>query len=159
VVEFTKIAARSASPEAALIYLSQVVEKFPQMEIESVQWRVGKPGTRDEANAANTPAAVSPGAAPAPPAAPDAAPAADADTLQMLEVTGRVNATKRSDYRAITGQVQQFAEALRSDPAWHILRTQLPFDVTPDSTLSGDIGSGEGTEAPKFSVTVGRAVR
>ena len=159
VVEFTKIAARSASPEAALVYLSQVVEKFPQMEIESVQWRVGKPGTRDETNAANANAAAPPAAASAPPAAPDAAPAADADTLQMLEVTGRVNATKRSDYRAITGQVQQFAEALRSDPAWRILRTQLPFDVTPDSTLSGDIGSGEGTEAPKFSVTVGRAVR
>jgi len=147
VVEFTKIAARSASPEPALVYLSQVVEKFPQMEIESVQWRVGKPGGRDEA-AGSTAAAT--------PAAP-AAPAADA--LQMLEVTGRVNATRRSDYRAITGQVQQFAEALRADPAWRILRTQLPFDVTPDSTLSGDIGSGESTEAPKFSITVGRAIR
>jgi hypothetical protein len=31
--------------------------------------------------------------------------------------------------------------------------------VTPDSTLSGDIGSAESTEAPKFSVTVGRALR
>jgi hypothetical protein len=157
VVEFTKIAARSASPEPALVYLSQVVEKFPQMDIESVQWRVGKPGARDEA--AGAPGTSAP--APAAPAAPGAAPATDAaaDTLQMLEVTGRVNATRRSDYRAITGQVQQFAEALRTDPSWRILRTQLPFDVTPDSTLSGDIGSGEGTEAPKFSVTVGRALR
>jgi hypothetical protein len=47
--------------------------------------------------------------------------------LQILEVTGRVNATRRSDYRAITGQVQQFAEALRGDTAWRILRTQLPL--------------------------------
>ena len=79
--------------------------------------------------------------------------------LQILEVTGRVNATRRSDYRAITGQVQQFAEALRGDPAWRILRTQLPFDVTSDSTLSGDIGSGESTEAPKFTITIGRALK
>ena len=158
VVEFTKIAARSASPEPALVYLSQIVDKFPQMDIDSVQWRVGKPGTRDEA--AGSTAAAKPAAAAAP-AAPGAAPAADAaaDTLQILEVAGRVNATRRSDYRAITGQVQQFAEALRADPAWRILRTQLPFDVTPDSTLSGDIGSGESTEAPKFSITVGRALR
>ncbi len=49
VVEFTKIAGQSASPEPALAYLSQIVEKFPQMEIESVQWRVGKPEGRDAA--------------------------------------------------------------------------------------------------------------
>jgi hypothetical protein len=153
VVEFTKIAAQSASPEPALIYLSQVVEKFPQMEIESVQWRVGKPGARSEAAAAPDPAKSPATAAPGAPA--DAA----AEMLQILEVTGRVNATRRSDYRAITGQVQQFAEALRGDTAWRILRTQLPFDVTPDSTLSGDIGSAEGNEAPKFSITVGRALK
>ncbi len=157
VVEFTKIAARSASPEPALVYLSQVVEKFPQMEIESVQWRVGRPSAREEAAGAS-PGAPPPAAAPAS-AGPTPAADAAADTLQILEVAGRVNATRRSDYRAITGQVQQFAEALRTDPAWRILHTQLPFDITPDSTLSGDIGSGESAEAPKFSVTVGRALR
>jgi hypothetical protein len=52
VVEFTKIASQSASPEPALVYLSQVVEKFPQMDIEAVQWRVGKPGSREDAAAA-----------------------------------------------------------------------------------------------------------
>ncbi|HUK04870.1 MAG TPA: hypothetical protein VLV90_07295 [Burkholderiales bacterium] len=161
VVEFTKIASRSASPEPALVYLSHVVDKFPQMEIESVQWRIGKAGAREEAAGASGATAPAPAAAGAAPASPNAPPAADAasDTLQVLEVTGRVNATRRSDYRAITGQVQQFAEALRTDPSWRILRTQLPFDVTPDSTLSGDIGAGESTEAPKFSVTLGRAIR
>lgn len=146
VVEFTKIATQSASPEPALVYLSQVVEKFPQMEVESVVWRVGKPG----------------GAAEAPPAQPAAAPAAATpagNVLQMLEVSGRVNATRRSDYRAITGQVQRFAEALRTDPAWRILRTQLPFDVTSEGTLSGDIGAAKGTEAPRFSITVGRELK
>jgi hypothetical protein len=151
VVEFTKVASYSASPEAALVYLSQVMEKFPQMELEAVHWRVGKPAGRDEG-------APAPGAPKPPPAKPGAAEAAG-DQLQMLEVSGRVNATRRSDYRAITGQVQQFAEALRSDPAWRILRTQLPFDVTSDGTLSGDIGSAEGNEAPKFSVTIGRALK
>jgi hypothetical protein len=157
VVEFTKIAAQSASPEPALVYLSQVLEKFPQMELESVQWRVGRGDGRDESpGAAPKPAAATPA-----PAAEGAAPAADAATnqLQILEVNGRVNATRRSDYRAITGQVQQFAEALHADPAWRILRTKLPFDITPDSTLSGDIGTGESTEAPKFSITLGRALR
>jgi len=149
VVEFTKIASQSASPEPALVYLSQVLEKFPQMELESVQWRVGRAA---EVGAAvnKRPAEASAGTAATPPAA---------ETMQMLEVSGRVNATKRSDYRAITGQVQRFAEALRTDPAWRILRTQLPFDVTSEGTLSGDIGSGDATESPRFSVTVGRALK
>ncbi len=142
VVEFTRIATQSASPEPALVYLSQVVEKYPQMEIEAVVWRVSKPGAEAAAKSAT------------PGAAPEAA-----EMLQLLEVSGRVNATRRSDYRAITGQVQRFAEALRTDPAWRILRTQLPFDVTSEGTLSGDIGAGESTEAPRFSVIVARALK
>ena len=153
VVEFTRIAAQSASPEPALVYLSQVVEKFPQMEIEQVQWRTGK---LEEATATGGQVDKRP-AAPQQPGAP-AAPAAT-DMMQMIEVSGRVNAIKRSDYRAITGEVQRFAQALRADPAWRILRTLLPFDVTSEGTLSGDIGSGEGTEAPKFSILIGRPLK
>jgi len=154
VVEFTRIATQSASPEPALLYLSQVVEKFPQIEIESVQWRVGRPEERPE----GAPNSSKPAAAPAP-APGDARTVPSGETLQLLEVTGRVNAIKRSEYRAITGQVQRFAEALRTDPAWRIVRTQLPFDVTSEGTLSGDIGSAEGSDAPKFTITVGRALK
>jgi hypothetical protein len=139
VVEFTRIATQSASPEPALAYLSQVVEKYPQMDIESVVWRVSRPA-----------ADIAP---------PKAAAAPAVEVLQILEVAGRVNATRRSDYRAITGQVQNFAEALRTDPAWRILRTQLPFDVTSEGTLSGDIGTGESAEAPRFVISVGRPLK
>ena len=148
VVEFTKIATQSASPEPALVYLSQVVDKFPQLDIESVVWRVAKPGADGAAKGAPAPAAPTTGAA---------IPAAQ--MLQVFEVSGRVNAIRRSDYRAITGEVQRFAEALRTDPAWRILRTQLPFDVTSEGTLSGDIGAGEGTEAPRFTIVVGRELK
>jgi hypothetical protein len=142
VVEFTRIASQSASPEPAMVYLSQAVEKFPQFEVDAISWSVGKP--------------PSPAAAPKP--APGA-PVPGGEQMQLLEVSGRVNATRRSDYRAITGQVQRFAEALQTDPAWRIVRTQLPFDVTSEGTLSGDIGATEGNEAPRFSVTVGRSLK
>jgi hypothetical protein len=151
VVEFSRLAAQSASPEPALVYLSQVVDNFPQMEIESVQWRVGKAG------GAAAPARPAP--ATAPPATAQGAPSAPADNVQVLEVSGRVTGIKRSEYRAITAEVQSFAQALRSDPAWTVLRTVLPFDVTPDGTLSGDIGSLEGTEAPRFTVVVGKPIK
>jgi hypothetical protein len=150
VVEFTRIAAQSASPEPALAYLSQVLEKFPQMEIESVQWRIGKSDGRD------APAAGAGAGAPA--AAPAAGATPAPGVMQILDVSGYVNATRRSDYRAITGQVQQFAEGLRNDRSWRILRTVLPFDVTSEGTLSGDIGLTEGGEAPRFTITVGKAL-
>ena len=149
VVEFTRIASQPSSPEPALVYLSQVVDKFPQIDIDSVQWRVGRPDDRPDGAPASKPPAG---------AGKDAAVPAG-ESLQLLEVSGRVNAIKRSDYRAITGEVQRFAEALRTDRAWRIVRTQLPFDVTSEGTLSGDIGSAEGSDAPKFTITVGRALK
>jgi hypothetical protein len=69
-----------------------------------------------------------------------------------------VNATQRNDYRAITGQVQRFAAALAGS-GYQLLRTQLPFDVTSEGTLSGDIGTGPDTgEAPRFTIVIARSL-
>lgn len=154
VVEFSKIATHSAPLEPALVYLSKVVDKFPQMEIESIGWRVGRPpGERSEGGGGAESAAAKPPAAAAP-AAGDGP-----QMLQMLEVSGRVNAIKRSDYRAITEEVQRFERALGAEPGWRVLSRQLPFDVTSEGTLSGEIGTGETAEAPKFTILVGRALK
>ena len=153
VVEFNKVAAQSATPEPALVYLSKVVDKFPQMEIESVGWRVGKPGERGD----NT--AASESARPAAGASASAGAAAPSDMLQMLEVSGRVNAIKRSDYRAITEEVQRFERALAAEPGWRVLGRQLPFDVTSEGTLSGAIGTSESADAPKFTILLGRPLK
>ncbi|MEW6687773.1 MAG: hypothetical protein AB1452_01665 [Pseudomonadota bacterium] len=152
VVEFTRIASLSPAPEPALVYLSRVMEKFPQMEVEAVAWRVGKPGRRVEAAAAVP-------AAPAAKAAPAEATPPGSEQLQMLEVSGRVNAIKRSDYRAITEEVQRFERALAADPGWRVLGRNLPFDVTSEGTLSSAIGTGEGAEAPRFTILIGRSLK
>ena len=73
----------------------------------------------------------------------------------QLEVSGRVNATQRNDYRGITGQVQQFAAALAS-AGYDLARTQLPFDITSEGTLTGDFGGPETSEAPRFTITLVR---
>ena len=44
VVEFRRIAERSAAPERAFVHVSRVLEKFPQVELDSIKWSVGKPG-------------------------------------------------------------------------------------------------------------------
>ncbi|MGH8706062.1 MAG: hypothetical protein ACREUO_11690 [Burkholderiales bacterium] len=153
VVEFRNIAARSASPEGALGHLSRVLGQFPQIELDALAWSVGKPiGARE----------VKPAAPPPAPAAGAAAPTAGsvAAIEQILDISGRVQATQRSDYRAITEQVQRFAAALTADPSYRIVRTNLPFDTTPDATLSGDIGeTAERGDAPRFTIMIARALR
>jgi hypothetical protein len=141
VVEFSNIARRSPSPEGAFTYVSKVLDEFPQIELDSLQWRLERPG-----GSAAKPAA---GAAPT-----------AGEMAEVLEISGRVGAMRRSDYRAITGEVQRFADALRVDPAYRVLRTQLPFDVTSEGTLSGDIGTAAETgEAPRFTIVLARSMQ
>jgi hypothetical protein len=142
VVEFTKIAQRSGSPEQTLRYVSQVLNDFPQIEINSLLWQLERPD------------AAKPAAAPAGAATP-ASPA----QVEVLEISGRVPTMARSDYRAITAEVQRFAEALGGNPKYQVQRTALPFDVTSEGTLSGDIGAAsEGGEAPRFTIYLARGL-
>ena len=150
VVEFRRIAERSASPERAFRHVADVLDKYPQFELDTLRWSVGKQAdARDSA---------APAAAP-PAAAPNGRPADDkSDQYVIVEVSGRVNATQRNDYRGITAQVQNFANALTAD-RYQLVRTQLPFDVTSEGTLTGDIGTAaETNEAPRFTVIIARRV-
>jgi hypothetical protein len=147
VVEFTNIARQTAAPERAFLHLSRVLEDFPLIEIDSLQWRVEtQAGRSTRASAAATASAAGGDSARAP--------------TELLEISGRVGTMRRSDYRAITAEVQRFADALRVDPGYEVRRTQLPFDVTSEGTLSGDIGTATDTgEAPRFTIVLARRLR
>ena len=140
VLEFRRIAEHSATPDASLIHVARVLEQFPQMEIDAVNWRVGRPGERREG---------------APGAAPGAKPEAQGEDSVQLEISGRVNATQRNDYRGITAQVQRFAGALAGS-GFQLAGMRLPFDVTSEGTLTGDIGGADSGEAPRFTITLSR---
>jgi len=152
--EFRNVAARSAWPTQDFEHVSQVLGRFEQLQLDKLDWRVDRLSMLAVAKPAAQPAAAA-----TTPAAKPAAVDPSADYVRVIEVSGRVNATQRSDYRAITGQVQRFAEALRAGETYRIVRTQLPFDVTPDSTLSGDIGESESAESPRFTVVIARRMK
>jgi hypothetical protein len=143
VVEFRRLAERASSPELAFVHISRVLQKYPQVELEGLRWSVGKPGElRLPTARAQAPGTAEP-----------------VDTLVLVEISGRVNATQRNDYRGITGQVQSFASALARE-GYELVRTQLPFDVTSEGVLTGDIGgSAESGEAPRFTVALSRRLR
>jgi hypothetical protein len=139
VLEFRRIAEASPQPELAFVHVSRVLEQFPQVEIDAFTWRLGSPGeSREiERTAAGVPAR--------------------GENAMTLEISGRVNATQRNDYRGITAQVQAFASALASG-GYRLARTQLPFDVTSEGTLTGDIGGRDSGEAPRFTITLTRVL-
>ena len=139
VLEFQRIVAGSPLPESALIHVSRVLERFPQFEIDRINWSVGRAEEQ---------------AKPAPAPADAAKPAAQGEAGLRVEISGRVNATQRDDYRGITAQVQRFASALAVS-GYQLGRTQLPFDITSEGTLTGDIGGGaDSGEAPRFTVVL-----
>lgn len=140
VLEFRRLAEASAQPDPGLIHVSRVLERFPQMELDAVQWSVGRPGERGQVEA-RTPGAGAP----------------RSDHAVQIELSGRVNATQRGDYRGITAQVQALASALASN-GYQLLRTQLPFDVTSEGTLTGDIGGRDSSEAPRFTIILARSL-
>ena len=140
--EFRKIASRSTSPEGALGHLSQVLERFPEIELDKLSWKIGKPDARARgARAATRPAKPSTGAG---------------ERSELIQIDGRVNAAQRSDYRGITQRVERFAEALGRASAYRVVRTRLPFDVASEGTLTGDISTRETGEAPRFTVLLAR---
>jgi hypothetical protein len=140
VVEFTRLAQRNALPEETFVHVSRVLQQFPQMELDALVWSTGRGPDRRDAR----------------PAAPVANPARQAAAAITVELSGRVNAMKRDDFRGITSQVQQFAGALGGS-GYEVLATRLPFDITSEGTLTGDIG-GSTDEAPRFTVILTRSL-
>ena len=136
VVEFQRLARLNAAPEAAYAHIARALERFPQFELDRIAWSVGRPEERSKPAPGET-----------------ARPAAQSDAVR-IEISGRVNATQRDDYRGITAQVQRFAGAL-AESGYELLRTQLPFDITSEGTLTGDMrGAGDSREAPRFTVVL-----
>jgi hypothetical protein len=141
-VEFTRIASHTASPEGAFVHVSRALDQFPQFELDRIDFSVGHPDRRDRTAAltqSNTPGARAD---------------TQGESAVRLEISGRVNATERNDYRAITAQVRRFAAALGT-AGYELARTDLPFDVAPEGTLTGDIGGNtERGEAPRFTIVL-----
>ena len=149
--EYRTLQSQTASPAYLFAEISKTLASFPQVELERIDWHVGKPPQESGAKAA-----ASKAAAPAAEGAPAAAPAADLG-YQLATVSARVVGARRSDVRSITDMASQFMAALRKVPRLEIMNVRMPFDVTSENTLAGNIGSERAiAEDALFSFTIGR---
>jgi hypothetical protein len=151
--QYRTLQAQTATPAYLFAEISKALADFAQVEIERIEWRVGKPPVESGAKGAATRAA-----APAPAAA--GAPAAGAATdagYELAVISARVVGAHRADMRSITAMANQFIAALKKVPRLEIINVDMPFDITAEDTLKGEIGSERTiAEDARFSVTIGR---
>ena len=151
IMQYRTLQSETAFPAYLFEEISKALAGFAQVELERIEWRVGKPPQEAGARGA-APKAAAPAAA----GAPAAGSAADLG-YQLATVTARIVGARRADVRAITDAATQFLAALRKVPHLEITGVRMPFDVTLQDTLAGDIGSERATaEDARFSFTIGR---
>jgi hypothetical protein len=136
---------QTAAPGALFAEISQAVTALPQIELERIEWEIGPTAKSPE----NRDAAKVTAAAPVGPTAAEF-------QFQSAEISGRLIVPQASDYRAITALVNQFTEALRRESGLEVISTRLPFDITAEKSISGEIGAERSVEVPRFSVLVSK---
>jgi hypothetical protein len=147
--QYRLLQAQTASPADLYAQISKALAGFAQVEIERIQWRIGKPATRGGPKGA-APKAAAPVAAGAPAGAADPG-------YALATVSARVVGARRVELRAITDMASQFIAELKKNPQLDITDVNMPFTLTSDDTLAGDIGSERAiAEDAAFSFTVGR---
>ncbi len=151
--QYRTLQAQTASPAYLFAEISKVLAGFPQVELERIEWRVGKPPQEVAAKGAATkPAAPAPAAE----SAPAGTPATDLG-YQLATVSARVVGARRSDVRSITEMASQVLAALRKVPRLEVMNVHMPFDVTSETAFAGSIGSERAiAEDAGFSFTIGR---
>ena len=148
--QFRVLQAQTATPAYLFEEISKALAGFPQVEIERIQWRAGKPLT------GTGPAAPAPPPKAAPVAAAVATSTAEAGYV-LATVSARIVGARRADLRAITDMAAQFIAALKRNPKLEITGVHMPFSITADDTLIGAIGSERAiAEDALFNFTVGR---
>ena len=147
--QYRLLQAETATPAYLYAEISKALAGFPQVEIERIQWSVGK-------------MPVETGAKPDPKKAAEEAPAAAAATAadpgyELATVSARVVGARRVDLRSITEMAGKFIATLRNNPQLEVRMVHMPFAITAQDTLAGDIGSERAiAEDAGFSFTVGR---
>ena len=147
VKNYQALLSQTYTPEPLLAEISNALANSPQIELERIEWN---------AQASADAAKSAPNLPPKPPAPGDQAGAAN--QLQSAQISGRINIAQTSDYRAITLIVDQFVADLRTQPGINVVSRRLPFDITAEKSLSGDIGTQRAAEVPRFTVVISKRV-
>lgn len=119
---YERLIARPVGPQEALIELSRVMERFPEIELRRLEWEA-------QGKLLSTPGS------------PDTPP-------QALMVAARLPATAGADPRSALARIRAFAAALQEEAGGQVTLTRQPFDIEADKVLRSNASPGE----PEFEL-------
>jgi hypothetical protein len=153
VKDFESLDRAAADPEILLAQVSGVLNQFPQMEIDQLEWSVTR--NPDEVGAAE---GLKTSVVPQP--AQVALPFAqhDQSEYQVAYLSGHIQLPNRIDYRGMLDYVDRFAEGLRKIPGTRVDLVKLPFDTRTGAKLSGGVTIDPAQQASPFAVRVVRKI-
>jgi len=148
VKNFAVIQRQTAGIDGMLADISRAMNAAPQIELERVTWEISASARGSFAQEAAKSPSGPPGKAPET--------ATTEGRYQVAEISGRITIQQASDYRAISQIVDAFIDDLRTKSGLEVVSTRLPFDITAEKSISGEIGEARSTEVPQFTIVVAK---
>jgi len=140
---------QARTPDQFLADISQALAAVPQIELDTLNWSISDdPRPRGATEASK---------AVAPPVTPSAPSSGGIRHFEVVEIAGRLNGVKGTDYRGISVAVEQFAQALRQRPGLEVVNTRTPFDALTEKQITGDVSEEDRAEVPRFTIRISRA--
>ncbi len=130
--QYGALAKLTRSPAALFVDISHALAASPKIEVEQLRWETMR--------------------------SPKAADKPLEGRYEVADIDARVLALRASDYRNIMISVNAFLDNLRKQPGMQVIKTELPFDIGSQRSLSGDVGVEQQSAEPRFKVTVARKV-
>lgn len=143
--KYDEIAGFASGPGSMYQVVSRAVTLAPQIEIESIDWKLsGLPGARAEAT---------PGTAPAAGAARGTAADSPAESAT---VRGWIQTGPRANPREILRSFEAFVDQLKATPRMSVSVVQQPFDLGTEKAVKSKEGANAMNAPRAFAVTISR---
>jgi hypothetical protein len=120
----------NAHPAQFATRISRALDRFPQMELERLTWRMETAGEEPNVNAVR----------PVP--------------YEAADNTATMTGIGTTDYRTLVNTIEAFAEELKTAQGFEVLAADLPFDIGTEKTVSSEPAGKASDKAARFSITI-----
>lgn len=138
---YSELEKKTASPEGLYQEISRALQAAPQVELDSIDWKVGGASTPGS-SAANPPAGAS----------------AIADDSEAAIIRGTLKVGPNTNARQLLAVFNQLVNALKTNPKLQVNVLQQPFDTESGKSLKGGDTTVEDDKPRTFSLQISRKI-
>ncbi len=120
----------NAHPAQFASRISRALDRFPQMKLEHLAWRM-ETAVKDAATGS-----------------------ARAAPYEAADISATVTGIGAKDYRTLGNSIEAFAEELKAAQGFDVLAADLPFDLGTEKAVSSEATGKARENAARFSITI-----